>query len=83
MEAALSTVKEQALMGILHTTWHTLSSGLPYVTLAAVGGFESIDTYETRAARTYSAALWRKVMPIYGDYKKAGWSKIQIGDIWH
>ncbi len=80
--SAFSTIKEQTLMGVLHTTWHTLSKGMPYVTLAAVGGFENIDKCKMPPIRTYSAALLRKVMPTNGDYAKAGWSKIQIDNLW-
>ncbi len=82
MRAVVSTVKDRALMGFLHTTWHTLSNGMPYVTLAAIGGFESIDESMGALLRTYTAALLRKVMPICGDYTKAGWSKIQIDSLW-
>ncbi|MBQ9544283.1 MAG: family 20 glycosylhydrolase [Clostridia bacterium] len=79
--AVSSTVREQALSGFMHTTWHTLSKGLPYVTLAAIGGFESIDNRKIVPITTYSAALWRKVMPVGGDYEKAGWSKTEIQNI--
>lgn len=81
-KAVLATVKEQGLMGVLHTTWHTLSRGMPYVTLIAVGGFESLDNYQGTENRTRTAALLRKVMPCNGDYQKAGWSKIEVGDRW-
>ena len=82
MNSVISTVSEQSLMGFIHTTWHTLSKGMPYVALAAVGGFESIDKYRTTQIRMYAAALLRKVMPAKGDYTKAGWSKIQVGSLW-
>ena len=82
MRAVISTVKEQALSGFLHTTWHTLSKGMPYVALAAVGGYESIDHIGMTQIRTQSAALLRKVMPIGGDYAKAGWSRIQVDSLW-
>ena len=78
MSAVFSTVKDQSLMGFLHTTWHTLSKGMPYVTRAAIKGFENVDI----SATTYTAALLRKVMPIGGDYTKAGWSKIQVDSLW-
>ena len=82
MNSVISTVKEQALMGFLHTTWHTLSKGMPYVTLAAVLGFECIDKCENTQLLTHTAALLRKVMPVNGDYEKAGWSKIQVHHLW-
>lgn len=82
MNSVICTVKEQALMGFLHTTWHTLTVGLPYVTLAAVGGFECVKNSGMTQIRTHTAALLRKVMPIDGDYAKAGWSKIQVDSLW-
>ena len=81
-DAALATVKDQSLMGYMHTTWHTLSSGMPYVTLMGVGGFEDIKTYKNASARPHTAALLRKVMPINGDYAKAGWAEFEIGFRW-
>jgi len=78
MRAVIRTVKEQTLMGVLHTTWHTLSAGMPYVTIAAAGAWESGDRYEHRKARTDTAALLRKIMPACGIYERAGWSKIQV-----
>lgn len=82
MRAVISTVKERSSAGFLHTTWHTLSRGMPFVALAAIGGFESIDNLEMTQIRTYTAALLRKVMPADGDYLKAGWSKIQVDSLW-
>ena len=77
MRAMIATVKEQALMGFMHTTWHTLSVGMPFVTCAAVGGFDDFKVL----GGTYTAALYRKVMFVDGDYTKAGWSKKQIDSI--
>ena len=79
LEAALSTVKQEDLMGFMHTTWHTLSSGMPCVAQIAADGFAG---YRGEELRTRSAALLRKVMPIGGDYRKAGWSKYQISSRW-
>lgn len=78
MQAVISTVKSQALFGVLHTTWHTLSKGTPYAAAAAKGAFEDIGGYDSPAMRTASAALWRRVMPCEGVYERAGWSRIQI-----
>jgi hypothetical protein len=55
---------------------------MPYVTLAAVLGFECIDKCENTQLLTYTAALLRKVMPVNGDYEKAGWSKIEVHHLW-
>ena len=83
LNSVISTVKEQSLMGFMHTTWHTLSKGMPFVTLAAIGGFEEIDGGGAmHPIRTVTAALLRKVLPIDGDYTRAGWSKIQIDSLW-
>ena len=68
-------------MGVLHTTWHTLSAGMPFVTLVAMGSFEN-DNLDLMPIRTVTAALLRKVMPIKGDYTKAGWSKFQVNCLW-
>lgn len=82
MRAVISTVKERSLAGFLHTTWHTLSKGMPYVTLAAIGGFESIDKGDMTQIYTNTASLLRKVLPADGDYEKSGWSKIQVDSLW-
>ncbi len=82
MNAVITTVKEQGLMGFMHTTWHTLSKGMPYVTLAAIGGFAPIDGCTTIQMRTSTAALLRKVMFANGNYERAGWSKLQIDSLW-
>ena len=80
--ATFETIKNQSLMGYIHTTWHTLSEGMPYVAISGIGGFESIDKCNFSWVRTQSATLLRKVMPVSGDYKKAGWSKIQVASLW-
>ena len=82
LKAVISTAAENGLTGFLHTTWHTLSSGMPYVLLAAVGGFDNNLNFDMNCARTYGATLLRKVMPSGGDYRMAGWSKIQIFSKW-
>ena len=82
IDAALTTIKDSALMGYMHTTWHTLSTGMPYVTLMGVGGFENIESYGIVAVRPHTAALLRKVMPVNGDYEKAGWAKFDVGVRW-
>jgi hypothetical protein len=83
LRAAMRTVKEQALTGYLHTTWHTLTKGIHLTLLAGVGGFESIDQYQKLQARTNTATLLRKVMPCGGIYERAGWSQKQVDSIWY
>ena len=82
VNASLETVNEYSLMGFIHTTWHTLSKGMPYVTQMAKGGWDFTKGYNTENMRTETAALLRKVMPAEGDYKKAGWSKVQVSFKW-
>ncbi len=80
--ACTKTAKAEGLFGILHTTWHTLSRGMPYVLLAAVQCLEEGCAMDFIRARTCTAALLRKVMPACGDYERAGFSKKQIGFSW-
>lgn len=85
IESTVSTVKNHNLYGIMHTTWHTLSSGTPYLTATALGAreneFEMI--YRDNSFNIYctlkTAELLRKVCFADGDYEKSGWAKHQIG----
>ena len=81
LNACIETASSLQLAGILHTTWHTLSSGMHYVMIAALGAYDG--TYVARASRVASkaAAHLRRVSFAEGDYERAGWSKRQIGDI--
>lgn len=38
--------------------------------------------YSINIISTYTAALLRKVMPIDGDYAKAGWAEFDVGCRW-
>ena len=80
--SCLTTVKDANLFGLLHTTWHTLSKGMPYILIAALGAFESIPTIRLSTAASSAAALMRKVSFANGDYEKAGWARHEIGDIY-
>lgn len=82
LDACITTAKQQKLMGILHTTWHTLSAGVPYVLLAATKSLEEDCPLIKTHARTYAATLMRKVMPAHGDYEKSGWSKYEVSYKW-
>ncbi len=84
--ACLETAKIHGLDGILHTTWHTLSSGMPYVAKTARGCFlpaGSKDVRDENQALHFNktAEILRKVYPCGGDYRKSGWSKKEIEDI--
>ena len=80
LNAVLATVQEQELFGLLHTTWHTLAKGMPYVTAAGIDSYEGRITEGLRAHRTQTAALLRKIFPARGVYERAGWVKRQIGN---
>lgn len=82
VSSVIATAKERNLPGFLHTTWHTLSAGMPYVVLAAVLGFETPDNYADVFTPTGVAALLRKVMPANGDYAKAGWCRFEVDGLW-
>jgi len=79
LNSCLDTAKEQDLFGIIHTTWHTLSQGMPYVLRAARGCFEA-QSVRGRDS-TYTAALLRRVYFVNGEYEKAGWARRQTHDI--
>ena len=81
LDACMDTLRDHHLCGLIHTTWHTLTKGMPYVTLAAVACFEEGNSYALRQARIHTAALLRKVYPANGQYDRAGWAKEQIGII--
>lgn len=75
--ACIDTVSEHKLCGLLHTTWHTLSNGMPHVLKAAVN-CQSECERTGQVYATHTAALLRKAYPCDGDYDKAGWSIKQI-----
>ena len=81
IEAHTATVKESKLYGIMHTTWHTLSSGTPMVTKSAVLSWKNEDASGRHMANcsAKTAALLRKAYFVDGDYTKAGWAKYEIG----
>lgn len=82
MAACVDSVNTQNLFGLMHTTWHTLSTGMPYVTVAAAESYDGLpmDTEKTffRIMRSATSALLRKVYPVNGDYEKAGWAPCDI-----
>ncbi len=72
------TVKVYNLFGVIHTTWHTLSVGMPYITRVALASWENAPIWTGSGLKTQTASLMRKTYFSYGDFKKSGWS---IGDI--
>lgn len=79
--SCVRTIKDNNMFGMLHTTWHTLSSGTPYILLAAVSCFEDAERDDFEVASTLTASLIRKIFPSGGIYEKTGWAKYQISVI--
>lgn len=76
--SAVDTVRDEKLLGIMHTTWHTLSSGTGYVGLIAAlswgaGRNAGADIYSVK-----TADIMRKAYNA-GGYERAGWAKKEIG----
>lgn len=82
IDATLATIYQRSLMGFIHTTWHTLTYGMPCVTQMGVGGYEYTDGMKTDNLHAKTATLLRKVMSCKGDYERAGWSHRQIDFKW-
>ncbi len=80
IDACLDTVKKQELFGIMHTTWHTLSLGTPYVARTAASCWEKdfANPHDIEPFRAGSASIMRKVYFVNGDYRAAGWAKHEI-----
>ena len=80
--AIINTAKEQQLLGIMHTTWHTLSTGTLYITMSAEQSYDNVHTTNIneywRSMCGATSALLRKVYPVHGDYEKAGWAVSDI-----
>lgn len=85
IESSVSTARNYGLYGIMHTTWHTLSSGTPYLTATALESWgEKLgkcfhDKFFDAQCGIKTAELSRKVYFTDGDYAKSGWAKYQIG----
>lgn len=80
-DACIETADEYALFGVMHTTWHTLSTGFPYILHTALGCFNG-SRIPLVMLHSTAAAFLRKVYFTGGDYTRSGWSKTQIGDIY-
>ncbi len=77
--AIADTVIEGGLFGLMHTTWHTLSRGTPYISDAAVKCWNKNGLYNNVHSdfKTYAAASFRKCM-YTPSYEQAGWAKEEI-----
>ena len=82
LDACIDTARDESLLGVIHTTWHTLTSGMPFVLLSAIKSFDGSNSMPLLAAYGHTAALLRRVMPESKDYEKAGWSKRQVSCKW-
>ena len=80
-DACINTAKNHKLYGIMHTTWHTLSSGMPYVTRCAISCWEDDVAPDITPYSLKTAAIMRKTYFAEGDWKKAGWAKCEVGII--
>ena len=78
-EGCLETAKQEGMMGLLHTTWNTLSKGTPFVLMSAMGCYDGDFPKDHTMCMTYTAAVLRKASPVEGDYRRAGWAKFQTG----
>lgn len=76
--SAADTVKEHGLFGLMHTTWHTLSSGTGYVGLTAALSWGECRGAQADIYSVKTADVMRKAYNA-GGYEKAGWAKKEIG----
>ena len=79
--AHVQTVLDHELMGILVTTWHTLSERMTQIILAAVfcGAYHSPWAGLAKTEiKTETATLLRKAYFVKGNYPEAGWTDSQV-----
>ncbi len=72
------TVKSEKLFGLMHTTWHTLSAGTPYVAMAALACWENEARWTGASLSAKTASLMRKAYFTNGDYTTSGWARYEI-----
>ena len=80
IDACLDTVKSENLYGFIHTTWHTLSSGMWLIPLLSLGSFAD-SAPRSAYSPSLTAYVLRRTFDTNGDYEKGGWSKKQITDM--
>lgn len=78
----VETARDARLYGVLHTTWNTLTKGMPRVAQFA---YEAWDPSGKKPdfvyIRTHAAAILRKAYDAGGIYERTGWAKQQISTI--
>lgn len=80
----IKTAVDNDLAGVMHTTWNTLSIGMPDVCRAAFASWSDSAENNSRPHNFFAvncAKILRAVFPVNGDYEKAGWYPEQIGPI--
>lgn len=78
-DACVRTVREHHLGGILHTTWHTLRSGMAYVGRVAAQCWapDGAAAGEGTGDLLRTAALLRRAFPPE-NYAQAGWAEKEV-----
>jgi hypothetical protein len=66
------------LYGVMHTTWHTLSSGYPFLLLITQLCWQNDVINDCAERCTNSANVLRKAYFTNGDFEKSGWSEKEI-----
>jgi hypothetical protein len=79
IDACLDTVKSENLYGFIHTTWHTLSSGIQTLATTASSAWGEQNSFSPSLFAQF-ASIVRKLCPANGDYAYAGWAEKQIAD---
>ena len=77
--SAIVNVQKQELMGIMHTTWHTLSKGFPIMLYSGRAAYSGETEVKAKEVRFSAAEVARRVLPAHGIYEDAGWSEKVIG----
>ncbi len=76
--AAVETVKNGELSGIMHTTWHTLSSSTGYIGRIADISWRECNDISWIMYNVKTADILRKAYRAK-DYEKSGWARCEIG----
>ncbi len=81
ISVATETIKNHSLMGIMHTTWHTLQEpfhGMPFAYYAAVlSWYQNVPHV---AMELDTATILRKIHSADGDYEKTGFMPRQVSE---
>lgn len=79
-DACISTIRNNNLYGLIHTTWHTLTDGMSQVSRMAALCWQSEKQSEYAWQYHFAtAAMMRKISFVNGDYRTAGWGYYDVG----